>query len=153
MTPETEQELADISRGYDESMSNYNSLLQKQMQSQLATNLEQRQQGEQFSILDPPSLPNKPSSPNHVKLSVAGLFLGLVLGIAFTVLLEKTRVRVWRADTLQGIVPARILVALPHLSTPREDQRGAVVRLLKIAVTVAMVLLIVAGHLYAMYRG
>jgi hypothetical protein len=134
-------------------MSNYNSLLQKQMQSQLATNLEQRQQGEQFSILDPPSLPNKPSSPNHVKLSVAGLFLGLVLGIAFTVLLEKTRVRVWRADTLQGIVPARILVALPHLSTPREDQRGAVVRLLKIAVTVAMVLLIVAGHLYAMYRG
>jgi capsular polysaccharide biosynthesis protein len=123
------------------------------MQSQLATNLEQRQQGEQFSILDPPSLPNKPSSPNHVKLSVAGLFLGLVLGIAFTVLLEKTRVRVWRADTLQGIVPARILVALPHLSTPREDQRGAVVRLLKIAVTVAMVLLIVAGHLYAMYRG
>ena len=57
LTPQTEQELADISRGYDESMTNYNSLLQKQMQSQLATSLEQRQQGEQFRILDPPSLP------------------------------------------------------------------------------------------------
>ena len=65
LTPEVEQELADVSRGYEETMSNYNSLLQKQMQSQLATSLEQRQQGEQFRILDPPSLPLRPSSPRH----------------------------------------------------------------------------------------
>ena len=57
LTPATEQELADISRGYEESKANYDSLLQKQNQSQLATSLEQRQQGEQFRILDPPSLP------------------------------------------------------------------------------------------------
>ena len=63
LTPQTEQELADVSRGYDESMSNYNSLLQKQMQSQLATSLEQRQQGEQFRILDPPSLPVQTDVP------------------------------------------------------------------------------------------
>jgi hypothetical protein len=73
LTPETEQELADISRGYDESKSNYDSLLQKQMQSQLATSLEQRQQGEQFRVLDPPSLPNKPSAPNHFRISLGGL--------------------------------------------------------------------------------
>src|SRR6266849_3730355 len=64
-TPEREQELADVSRGYEESKANYNSLLQKQNQSQLATSLEQRQQGEQFRILDPPSLPVRPSAPNH----------------------------------------------------------------------------------------
>src|SRR5487761_19462 len=48
MTPVTEQALADISRGYNESQKNYDSLLAKQSQSQLATSLEQRQQGEQF---------------------------------------------------------------------------------------------------------
>src|SRR5262249_5913035 len=39
LTPQTEQELADVSRGYEESKANYNSLLQKQNQSHLATNL------------------------------------------------------------------------------------------------------------------
>ena len=39
-----------------------------------------RQQGEHFRILDPPSLPVKPYSPNRLKLSVIGLFVGLVLG-------------------------------------------------------------------------
>ena len=76
MTPETEQELADISRGYEESKANYNSLLQKQNQSQLATNLEQNQQGEQFRIIDPASLPDKPSSPNHLLVSLIGLAAG-----------------------------------------------------------------------------
>jgi len=54
LTPETEQELTGVSRGYEESKSNYNSLLQKQMQSKLATSLEHQQQGEQFRIVDPP---------------------------------------------------------------------------------------------------
>ena len=76
LTPETEQELTAVSRGYEESKTNYNSLLQKQMQSQLATSLEQRQQGEQFRIVDPPSLPKKPSAPNHLWFSLGGLLVG-----------------------------------------------------------------------------
>src|SRR6202163_666741 len=63
MTPETEQELAVTSRGYDEAKANYDSLLQKQTQSQLATSLGKQQQGQQFSIIDPPKLPDKPSAP------------------------------------------------------------------------------------------
>src|SRR6202035_2676313 len=80
LTPETEQELADISRGYEESKASFNSLLQKQGQSQLATSLEQRQQGEQFSIIDPPTTPDKPSSPNHLLVSLGGLGIGIVIG-------------------------------------------------------------------------
>ena len=76
LTPQTSRNwrmsLADMMR----SMANYNSLLQKQMQSQLATSLEQRQQGEQFRILDPPSLPIKPTSPNHLLISFSGLAVG-----------------------------------------------------------------------------
>ena len=83
LTPATEQELADISRGYEESKANYDSLLQKQNQSQLATSLEERQQGEQFRILDPPSLPARPSSPNHLLISLAGLLVGFAVGAVF----------------------------------------------------------------------
>jgi uncharacterized protein involved in exopolysaccharide biosynthesis len=153
LTPQTEQELADVSRGYEESMSNYNSLLQKQMQSQLATSLEQRQQGEQFRILDPPSLPSKPTSPNHLKVSLGGLALGALMGLGFAALLEMTQQRVWKARDLEGLVPAQVLVALPHLSTPRDGRLRGAVRYAKIAVTAGMILVILAGNLYALYRG
>jgi uncharacterized protein involved in exopolysaccharide biosynthesis len=153
LTPQTEQELADISRGYDESMSNYNSLLQKQMQSQLATSLEQRQQGEQFRILDPPSLPIRPTSPNHLMISIIGLIVGAALGLGLVALLELTDVRVWQAKDVEGIVPCRMLVAVPHLSTPREEQYGSTVRWVKIGATVAIVVSIIAGNLYSFYKG
>jgi protein tyrosine kinase modulator len=153
LTPQVEQELADVSRGYEETMSNYNSLLQKQMQSQLATSLEQRQQGEQFRILDPPSLPPRPSSPRHVLWSLGGLGLGAILGIGLATLLEITQVRVWHARNLQGLVPTRVLVALPHISTPVEDRRRVLVRLTKVGVVASMAVLILAGNLYALYKG
>src|SRR6202034_192392 len=101
LTPETEQELADISRGYEESKANYDSLLQKQNQSQLATSLEQRQQGEQFRIVDPPSLPSRPSTPNHLFISMAGLMAGFALGAGLTAFLELTNVRVRQEKDLE----------------------------------------------------
>src|SRR5436305_4517923 len=54
MTPVREQQLSDLTRDYEQSKANYDSLLKKQMQSQLSTNLEKRQQGQQFRIIDPP---------------------------------------------------------------------------------------------------
>src|SRR6185295_2228342 len=105
ITPETEQELAVISRGYDEAKSNYNSLLQKQTQSQLATSLGQQQQGQQFRIIDPPKLPDKPSAPNRFVISLVGLALGSVIGVGFATFLELTDMRFRREKDLEGILP------------------------------------------------
>src|SRR5262249_43381738 len=66
--PVREQQYIDITRGYEQSKANYDDLLKKKNDSELATNLELRQQGEHFRILDPPSLPQKPYSPNRMKL-------------------------------------------------------------------------------------
>ncbi len=153
VTPRTEQELIDISRGYEESQANYNSLLQKQMQSQLATSLEQRQQGEQFHIIDPPSLPTKPSAPNHFVASLTGLILGIAVGLGLATLLELTDVRVRREKDLEGLVPARVLVGIPRLSTPAQERRRTTVRWMERSAAAAMVILIVAGNIYAFYKG
>jgi polysaccharide biosynthesis transport protein len=153
MTPETEQELADISRGYEESKSNYNSLLQKQNQSQLATNLEQRQQGEQFRVLDPPSLPEKPKSPNHLLLSLAGLVLGCLAGLGLFAVHELINVRIRQEDDLDGLVESRVLVRIPHLNSPSEGRRRARFRHLEIALVSVMAILILIGNFYAFYTG
>ena len=153
MMPATEQALADVSRGYDESQKNYNSLLAKQSQSQLATSLEQQQQGQQFRLLDPAQLPDKPASPNHILLSLGGLILGLAVGAGLTALFELTDARVRNEEDLEGLVAARVLVGIPRISTPKEDHDRIRMRWMGRAAAVAVVLLIVAGNIYAFYKG
>ena len=152
LTPETEQELADISRGYEESKANYDSLLQKQNQSQLATSLEQRQQGEQFRILDPPSLPSKPSTPNHLFISIGGLMAGFALGAGLAVFLEVTNVRVRQEKDLEGLVPIKVLVGIPHLDTPGENRSRVLLRRTEFCVAIVMVILMLAGNVYAFFK-
>ncbi len=153
MTPATEQALADISRGYDESQKNYDSLLAKQSQSQLATSLDQQQQGEQFRILDLPRLPAKPASPNHILLSLGGLILGIAVGAGLTALFELTDARIRDEADLEGLVTARVLVGIPRISTPKEDHDRIRMRWTGRAAAVVVVLLIVAGNIYAFYKG
>ncbi len=84
-TPKREQEMMLLTRDYDLLKTNYQSLLDKRMQSQVAENLERRQQGEQFKILDPARVPEKPIKPDFKKVLLIGTFLGLAsgLGLAF----------------------------------------------------------------------
>jgi succinoglycan biosynthesis transport protein ExoP len=152
LTPSTEQELADISRGYEESKSNYNSLLQKQNQSQLATSLEQRQQGEQFRILDPPSLPLRPSAPNHLVISIAGLIIGLVVGAGLTAILEMTNVRVRQEKDLESVIPFKVLVGIPHLAIPGEEVGRTRSHRIELGAAVVMALLILVGNFVAFYK-
>jgi succinoglycan biosynthesis transport protein ExoP len=153
LTPQTEQELADISRGYEESKANYNSLLQKQNQSQLATSLEERQQGEQFRVLDPPSLPTKPAAPNHLLLSLGGLAVGAAIGLGLTLLLESMNVLVRQEKDLEGVVAARVLVGIPYLKAGGEDQSQEHFRWAELGTALAMTLMILAGNLYAFFKG
>jgi succinoglycan biosynthesis transport protein ExoP len=153
LTPGTEQELTAISRGYEESKTNYNSLQQKQMQSQLATSLEKQQQGEQFRIVDPPSLPKKPSAPNHLWFSLGGLLVGLAIGLGLTAFLELTNVRVRQEKDLAGLVPVGVLVGIPHLSTPDEVHTRAFRLWTELSTAAALVVLIVIGNLYAFLKG
>ena len=152
-TPQTEQELADISRGYEESKANYDSLLQKQNQSQLATSLERRQQGEQFRVLDPPSFPKKPSAPNHLLLSLGGLIIGAAVGCGLTALMELTNARIRKEQDLKDVVPARVLVAIPHLSDSREDRFARLLHWMEVGAALSIFILIALGNLYAFYKG
>jgi polysaccharide biosynthesis transport protein len=152
MAPEAEQGLAAISRGYEESKANYSSLLQKQMQSQLATSLEQRQKGEQFRILDPPSLPHKHVGPNRFKFSLDGLVIGIVLGLGVVALLELTDIRVRQEKDLKALVPAHVLISIPRLSTKREEKAHVIFQWLDVGAVMIIVTLISVGNIYAYFR-
>jgi polysaccharide chain length determinant protein (PEP-CTERM system associated) len=88
MSPLVEQKYKDLSRGYETAVNFYNDLLSKKTQAQMAANLEHRQQNEQFRVMDPPNLPQSPSSPDRQLFAAGGLGGGLGVGLVFALLLE-----------------------------------------------------------------
>jgi polysaccharide chain length determinant protein (PEP-CTERM system associated) len=147
-TPIREQQLSDLTRDYDQSKANYDSLLKKQMQSQLATNLEKRQQGEQFRIIDPPSLPKKPVSPDRLKLSMMGLVAGLLFGLGVAILVETVEDNVRSEEEVTRIVNVRILAGVPHLYSPAEEKKRRIRQVLEWGCASVMLMVMLAANVY-----
>ena len=152
-TPVREQQLADISRDYEQSKANYESLLAKKNQSELATNLEKRQQGEHFRILDPPSLPQKPYFPNRLKLSFIGVLVGVLLGVGSVAGAEVTDDRVYNEKEFKKLAPAEILVEIPPLSTIEEEQKQQRRDWRDLTVVCLMIVCMTLGVVVSYFRG
>ena len=87
-TPGVEQQFKELTRGYETALLSYNELQKKRDESAMAADLERKQQGEQFRVLDPANLPDKPSFPNRPLFAAGGVGGGLALGLAIAFLLE-----------------------------------------------------------------
>jgi|ERR1700733_7756322 polysaccharide chain length determinant protein (PEP-CTERM system associated) len=87
-SPEVEEEYKSITRDNTTAQEFYQSLLKKMEDSKMAVDLEKRQQGEQFRVMDEPNLPEAPSSPKRQVFVGGGLAAGLGLGLLIVALLE-----------------------------------------------------------------
>lgn len=145
LTPLREQQLADLTRDYDQSRKNYEQLLGKRDQSSMATSLEKRQQGEQFRVLDPANLPQQPYSPNRLKLTgfaLLGAILCVGLCLARYAILDDTFLL---REEVNAAVNATVLVEVPPLQTAEEIRVQKRRAFLQTAAFVAMGLLTTAG--------
>jgi polysaccharide chain length determinant protein (PEP-CTERM system associated) len=151
--PVREQQLLDITRDYDQSLANYNQLLAKKNQSEMATNLEKTQQGEHFRVVDAPNLPTKPYSPNRLKLSMMGLFAGLALGAVFTIGAEFTDDCVHSERVLKKLIPVEVIAEIPSLSTPDEQYTQRKSLWIALLATAAAFFVIAVGFAITYLRG
>jgi uncharacterized protein involved in exopolysaccharide biosynthesis len=87
-SPEVEEEYKAITRDNQTALTFYNSLLAKQNDSTMAMNLEKRQQGESFKVMDEPNLPESPMFPKRPVFVGGGLGAGLALGLLIVGILE-----------------------------------------------------------------
>ncbi|HWF91640.1 MAG TPA: hypothetical protein VN684_05105 [Terriglobales bacterium] len=122
--PIREQQFTELNRGYDQSKADYDALLKKKNESELATNLEREQQGEHFSIQDPANLPTKPYSPNRLKLFAMGIVLGLVMGAASSLGAEYLDDRIYSEMEFKKLIPVEVMVEIPAIATPQEEQQA-----------------------------
>jgi polysaccharide chain length determinant protein (PEP-CTERM system associated) len=97
MSPVVEEQFKALTRDYQTALGFYNDLLSKKTQSEMATDLERKQQGEQFRIMDPPNLPEEPTFPNRRMITLAGFVVGIGIGLGIAFLFEM-RNRVIRSE-------------------------------------------------------
>jgi len=127
-TPRTEQDLANLTRDYDKLNENYKALLSKQLEAQMSGRLEQRWKGDQFRMLDPASLPEKPVFPKPPLFLTLGLLVGLMSGIGLSLVAEYLDPTVKDSEVLQAVQGYPVLASIPFLSdleraTPRRSGR------------------------------
>jgi polysaccharide chain length determinant protein (PEP-CTERM system associated) len=115
-TPLVEAKMKDLTRDHDQAQEFYNSLLGKMNNSQMATDLERRQEGENFKIMDDANLPDAPSFPKRGMFAAGGFVLGLGFGVLLIAFLEykdtslRTERDVWTFTKL----PTLATIALIH---------------------------------------
>ena len=151
--PIREQQLSDLTRGYEQSKANYDDLLKKKNESAMATSMELLQQGERFSIIDPPSLPVKPDFPNRLKFCGIGLGIGLALGAAVAGAFEMMDDRIHDEKALQKLLPVAVMSEIPAITVTSEDQQERRRLWLGWATAVFVSVTILLGSAFSYLRG
>src|SRR5207244_5980549 len=116
-TPAREQELMILLRDYDNMQKNYQSLLDKKLNARVAENLEKRQKGEQFRIIDPANLPQKPAKPDLLRIMLMGLAAGFGLGFGGAFVLEQSKLKFRRAEEAVLLLGIPLIAAIPDFTT------------------------------------
>jgi polysaccharide biosynthesis transport protein len=147
--PGTEEQLAEVNRGYEQSKANYDDLLKKKDESEMATSMEEMQQGERFTMLDPPSLPSKPSSPNRLKFCGIGLAVGLALGTLVTGGLEFMDDRLHSEKQIKSLLPIPVISEIPEIITPVDERNLGKKMALGWVATALLVGTIFAGSMFS----
>jgi polysaccharide chain length determinant protein (PEP-CTERM system associated) len=146
-TPTRESELVDLMRDYGTMQGAYQSLLAKKQDSQISTNLERRQIGEQFKILDPARLPTRPFSPNRPRLYLMGIVGGFAFGLTLVALLEYLDRRLRSEEDIRAVLNLPVLATIPWIHETSEQRRGHVV-----AISVSAATMILVGAVVIAWR-
>ncbi len=122
-TPKREQELIDLTRDYENLKKTYDELLKKKLEADQAAALERHQQGEQFKIIDPARVPERPIKPDLKKLIplIIVLAFGFSTGLAFAVDLLSNKY--YDPDEIKGDYGLEVLACIPVLLSPQEMRK------------------------------
>jgi succinoglycan biosynthesis transport protein ExoP len=151
-TPVREQQQAGIVRDTEVLRQQYADLVKKEQESQLATNLEKQQGGQQFRLIDPASLPSMPSSPKRVKTSFGGLAAGFALGLGLALLMELRDTSFHTEKDITKHLEPPFVLGIPLLRTPDELRQRRWRNVLQWVAACAMLLVVAVAEFYVYRR-
>ena len=131
-TPGNEMVLAGMERDLETLQKQYNDAVASRGQAQVGERIEVLSKGERFSLIEQPTMPNAPYSPNRLLISAAGVVGGIGAGIGFVILMEMLNRSIRRPVDLAAGLGIQPFATVPYIRTQSETRwkRSVVVALL-----------------------
>ncbi len=124
-TPRVAEQLASLEREYRHLFDSYQQYSGKRLEAGVAADMERRQKGEKFRVLEAAVPSPQPASPNRPVILALGLVLGLLAGGGLGLLAEVTDLSFHDPRSLQSRLGIPVLAAVPSvlLESDRALQR------------------------------
>jgi len=116
-SPEVEREYKMLTRDYDTAQAKYQEILAKKQEAELASNLESMQRGERFTMIEPPVIPEEPSSPNRLAIGLLGVMVALAGSIGGGAIAEALDDRLYGREGVSQILGVPPLAVIPNLGS------------------------------------
>ncbi len=140
-TPEVERSLKALSRDHQNAVRKYDEIKSKEMEAQLAKNLEEDKKAERFSVLEPPIFPDEPVKPNRRKMIAFGFALALAAGGGGLLVIESIDGSIRGTAGYRAMLKQSPLVAIPYIATAGELRRRRQLLIAFLAILIAAVIL------------
>ena len=121
-SPKREQEMISLIRDYENQKQSYDDLLKKKLEADVSQNLEKRQKGTQFQILDPANLPERPFTPDRKKVMGISLLAALALGFGGAIFLETMDQTLRDVPDFKHLYKVPILGCIPVVQDLRYER-------------------------------
>jgi len=132
-TPRREQELKSLERDYNNVSSKYNMLLNKKLETEISINLNKKQKGERFQIIDPARLPEKPVFPNMKMLFLLALVVGPNIGLGLVFLLEYLDTSFRSPTDIESNIGFPVLATIPKIFDQKYRRRQRMNQIFSVA--------------------
>jgi polysaccharide chain length determinant protein (PEP-CTERM system associated) len=137
--PGHESELTALTRDYETLQKIYSELLGKKESSQMSANLERQQAGEQFRILDPARIPERPVSPNRPQIIAIAAALGLLMAVGLIGFLEYRDMTLRTEDEIVRTLVLPVIAAIPVMLAVADVKRRRRNRVVMITATLVLI--------------
>lgn len=118
--PVREAEWSALTREYGELKRHYDMLVSSNLEAESMLNLEKRQKGSQFKIVDSARVPEKPIKPDFVKILAVALFCGLGIGFGVPFVWDFLDPSFRDLNDIETYLGVPVLCTIPLIETEGE---------------------------------
>lgn len=145
--PQIERQYHTLTRNYESAERKFQEIKAKQLESEVAQQLERGAKAERFTLLEPPVLPTKPVKPNRLAIMFLGLVFAVGAGVGLASIVEAMDTSIHGVAGLLTVVNKPPLAVIPYIENSLDQRRDTMqLRLIGVGAMVSVIVLLVIIH-------
>jgi uncharacterized protein involved in exopolysaccharide biosynthesis len=150
-TPLVEKEYNDLIRDQQADQAKYQEIMNKLMEAKVSQGMEESQQAERFTIIDPALTPERPAKPNRLAIVLIGFVLALGAGVGLGAVRESLNDAIKTEEELGHLTGLPVLTSIPVMKSDKERRQKLNKKIIFMILLVAVIALgLLLFHLYVM---